>query len=338
MQKRTGLEVLLLAGTLGLLFGACTRPPPVPPAASPTPYSVPDFRHIFIYVIENQDYNAVFGPNGPTVAPYLNSLASEYSLATNYYGVDHLSLTDYIALTSGQTPWSSTEFDCANYNCVYPTNYPNIADQLESAGKTWKAYMDGMVTPCQHGTQGQPDPYFNYNPPTNTYATRHNPFMYYASIVDDANRCNAHDVPYSELATDLANNQLPDYGFISPDLCHDAHEAVCGIAAADLWASQEVPNLLNDADFQDGGVLFITFDEATTSDSSGCCGDSKGGHIGTLVISPTWGQPAGFRSSIAENHYSLLRTIEDAWGLELLGHSHDATISPMTEYFTSSPH
>jgi phosphatidylinositol-3-phosphatase len=338
MEKGAGLRALVVAATLGLLFTACAPPPPVPPAPSPTPYSVPYFRHIFVIVLENQDYDTVFGANGPTVAPYLNSLAAAYSLATNFYGVDHLSLTDYIALTSGQPGYFNTEIDCPFYNCVYPPNYPNLADQIESAGKTWKAYMDGMVTPCQHGTEGQFDPYFSYNPPTNTYATRHNPFVYYRSIVNDENRCNAYDVPYGELAADLSNNQLPDFGFVSPDLCHDAHEAVCGIPAADQWLSQEVPKLLNNADFADGGVLFITFDEATNSDSSGCCGNSKGGHIGTLVISPTWGQPAGFRSSTPENHYSLLRTIEDAWGLELLGHAHDTTISPMTEYFTSSPH
>ena len=333
---------LACASSVLVLMGAACSPTVDPPllgsAPSPTAGSVPAFSHVVVVTLENTNYDEVFGPGGAAAAPYLNSLADQWALATQYYGVGHASLTNYIAMTSGQTPRQVTEIDCPLYDCSYPTTVGNIADQVEASGRTWKGYMDGMPTACAHGAAGSVDPYFAYLPPFNTYATRHNPFMYYDSIVGNPSRCVAHDVPYSQLATDLAANQLPDLSFISPDLCNDGHEDQCGVHAADNWLSVELPKILGNAQFQAGGVVFVTFDEAEQSDGSGCCGDTTGGgRVGTIVISPTHGATGGFRSATPHNHYSLLRTIEDAWHLDLLGHAQDASITPMTEFFPNWP-
>ena len=286
-----------------------------------------------VLVLENTDYAETFGPGGAQRAPYLNRLADDYALATDYYGVDHASLSNYIAMVSGQAPKLSTKVDCPFYNCHYDASVPHLGDQVEASGRTWKAYMDGMTAPCQHGDIGAFDPYFFPLPPFNTYATRHNPFMYFRDVIDDPARCAAHDVPYPQLEADLASGTLPNLSFISPDLCHDGHEDQCGLAAADAWVSQEVPKLLASPQFQEDGVLFITFDEAEGDDASGCCGNSAGGLIGNVVVSPAYGRTGGFRGATPANHYSLLRTIEDAWGLQLLGHAQDDGIGPMTEFF-----
>ena len=321
-----------------LVVAACDPSPLGPdPVASPTAHSVPNFRHVFVVVLENESRDAVFG-RGAANAPYLNSLAASWSFLDNSYAVAHNSLPNYIALTSGQPPTTTTKADCPLYNCVYPDRIPNLADELQAAGRTWKAYLDGMDEPCMHGVENLPDPYSAYLPGINTYAQRHNPFVYYGDIVHHSSRCNAHVLPYTALRADLTANHLPDFGFIAPDLCHDGHARSCGVAAADAWASRQIPRLLDNADFRNGGVLFVTFDESAVSDTAGCCGDSHGGRIGTIVISPTWGRPAGYHSARPVNHYSLLRTIEDAWGLKLLGHSQDPGIHPMTNLFTSTPH
>lgn len=338
-NRRGGRRALLVAllVVVSLLGTACKpKPEGPPPVPSPTAGSVPNFRHVFTIVFENESSDAVFGGDGHQ-APYLNALADSWSFLDDSYGVAHHSLPNYIAMTSGQPPTRTTKADCPFYNCVYPNRIPNIADEVERSGRTWRAYMDGTDDRCKHGVEYLPDPYSLYIPGINTYAQRHNPFVYYGDIVHNRSRCRSHVLPYSRLTHDLAHH-LPDYGFIAPDLCHDGHAKKCGIAAADKWASTEIPRLLNNPDFRNGGVLFITFDESATTDTSGCCGDSNGGHIGTIVVSPTWGQPAGYHSTRPYNHYSLLRTIEDAWHLDLLGHSQDADVHPMTDLFTATPH
>lgn len=332
-KRLVGFVMLAVMAAVG---AACAVPPDpaiIPPGPASPPSSLPQFGHVVVMVLENTDYEESFGAGAATRAPYLNSLADQYALATDYYGVDHASLTNYIALTSGQTPKLSTQIDCPFYDCLYGSSVQHIGDQAEASGRTWKAYMDGMTTTCQHGPRNSLDPYLVYLPPFNTYATRHNPFMYYNNVVSDPPRCNSHDVPYTQLDADLASHALPNYSFISPDLCHDGHERKCGLSAADAWASAEVPKLLASPEFQADGVLVITFDEAEGHDTSGCCGNSAGGRIGAVVVSPAFGKTGGYRSSVPANHYSLLRTIEDSWGLPLLGHAQDASISPMTDLF-----
>jgi acid phosphatase len=282
------LLTLALAGVLGRARPSAAAPP------------LPNFSHVFIIVMENHEYGSIIGNAS---APYLNSLAQQYSLATNYDGVSHPSLPNYLALTGGDT--FGIRSDCTT--CF--VNQPNIVDRLEAAGKSWKAYMESMPSPCFVGDSGS------------LYRQKHNPFIYFDDIRTNAARCNKI-VPYSQFATDLAANRLPNYVWITPNMCHDMHD--CSVSTGDAWLKTEVPTILASAAWKQNGVLFITFDEGSSSTGGG-------GHIPTLVISPL-GRPS-YQSNIAYNHYALLRTVMAAWGLAPL--ANDATAAPMSDFFGS---
>jgi hypothetical protein len=306
---------------------------PLPPAMASTALEgVPRLRHVAIIVLENTSYATAWGAGN--VAPYLNSLRRSGTLLTHYYGTAHASTGNYISMTSGAPPNLLTIGDCVNWlACVALLSGPvagggvNVADQLEHAGYSWKAYMEDMPAPCTHAQSTDiTDPYQGNStrPPGHNYADRHNPFIYYAPIVTNAARCAAHVVPYTQLATDIARHHLPSYAFIVPNTCHDAHDTpVCadgtpgGLATADRWLRHEVPGLLSYL-MRDQGLLAITFDEAE-SDSSGCCGGGIGGapgfggRVGLLAISPF--VRAGQQLDTPYDHASLLRTSEDAFGI-----------------------
>jgi hypothetical protein len=277
-------------------------------AASPAPVraTVPAFSHIFEIVMENHEYGSVIGRPD---APYVNNLAATYGLATNYFAASHPSLPNYLALTAGST------FGVASDCTTCYVNTTNIADQVESSGRSWKAYMEDMPTPCYMGASA------------GNYAMKHNPFMYYTDIRDNAARCAAHVVPFAQFGVDMSSGQVPNFVWITPNMCNDTHD--CAVSTGDAWLGNVVPRIIGSAAFRNGGVLFITWDEGSSNAS--CCGDAWGGHVATLVISPK--SIAGARSSIAENHYSLLRTIEDGFGLVHLGAAGWSSSVPMREYF-----
>jgi hypothetical protein len=257
---------------------------------------VPTFRHVFIIVLENHEYDEVIG--NPT-APYINQLARENGLATGAFGVTHPSLPNYMALIGGETFFTS---DCVG--CLTPA--ANIADRIEGAGRTWAAYMEDMPAPCGTTDSG-------------LYVAKHNPFVHYSNIAGNATRCNASVVPFSRFSADLSRNTLADYVWISPNLCNDMHD--CPVATGDAWLASVVPQILQSAAFTDS-VLFVTFDEGTSSIGGG-------GRI-PLIVASRWTAP-GLKSATTATHYSVLRTIEDAWRLAPLGQSASATA--MTEFF-----
>src|SRR5256885_1845975 len=277
-------------------------------AASPTPVraTVPAFSHIFEIVMENHEYSSVIGRPD---APYVNNLAATYGLATNYFAASHPSLPNYLALTAGST------FGIASDCTTCFVNATHIADQVESSGRSWKAYMEDMPTPCYMAASA------------GNYAMKHNPFLYFTDIRNNAARCAAHVVPFTQFGVDMSANQLPNFVWITPNMCNDTHD--CSVSTGDAWLGTVVPRIIGSAGFRNGGVLFITWDEGSSNAS--CCGDAWGGHVATLVISQK--SIAGARSSIAENHYSLLRTIEDGFGLVHLGAAGWSSSVPMREYF-----
>src|SRR2546429_7691084 len=132
---------------------------------------------------------------------------------------------------------------------------------------------------------------------------KHNPWIYYNDIRTNAARCAAHVVPFTQLGTDLASGSVPNYVWITPNMCNDMHD--CSIATGDNWLRQQVPAILNSAAFRNGGVLFITWDEGSTN--AGCCTNAAGGHILTPGISPL--ARTGFQSSVAATPSRLPRTI-----------------------------
>ena len=250
---------------------------------------------VFIIVMENAEFGSIIG--NPS-APYLNSLAAAYGLATNYTGVSHPSLPNYMSMTGGNTFFTTDCVDCR-------TDAPNIVDRVEASGRSWKAYMEGMSAPCGAVDEG-------------LYVARHNPFVHYSDIADNPARC-ARIRPFTEFSSDLSTGALPNYVWITPNLCNDMHD--CGVSVGDQWLQATLSAIVQSPSFQNAAV-FITWDEGTTTTGGG-------GQVPLLVVSPR--TPAGVRSSAAANHYNLLRTIESFWGLAPLGQSESAR--PLTEFF-----
>ena len=270
---------------------------------------IPAFSHIFVIVLENAGFGEVAQGNA---MPYLNQLGKTYGVATRYYAITHPSLPNYLALLGGST-FGITD-DCTTCS----VSGPNLVDQLEKNNTKWTAYIEGMPTACS------PLPVW----PFGHYAKKHNPFLYFADIRDNAQRCR-HVVPFSGLAADLTKGNVSAFTWITPDLCHDGHD--CPLSQSDHWLASTVPMILNSTAFRQGGALFITFDEASGADAGGCCRLAHGGQVFTVVASPL-GQ-AGAQVSVPYDHYSLLRTIEDAWKLPHLAGAADPATPNMAAFF-----
>src|SRR5437879_9879820 len=210
-------------------------PTPAPtPTPTPTPAALPAFSHVFTIVMENEESTSI---TGNSAAPYINGLANSYGLATQYYAVSHPSLPNYLALTAGSTFGITS--DCTT--CWVGAT--NLADQIEASGRRWKAYLEGMPSACLVGG-------------AYAYMQKHNPWIYYNDIRTNAARCAAHVVPFTQLGTDLAGGSVPNYVWITPNMCNDMHD--CSIATGDTWLRNQVPAILNSAAFRNGGCLFIT--------------------------------------------------------------------------------
>ncbi|MFN2545709.1 MAG: alkaline phosphatase family protein [Actinomycetota bacterium] len=253
--------------------------------------SLPNFDRVVVIVMENHEYGDVIGSSE---APYVNRLAHRFALATRFYGISHPSLPNYLALIGGST--FGIQDDCTDCS----VHAGNLVDQLEGHHLSWKAYMQGMPSPCYRGAE------------SGRYAKRHDPFMYFDDIRSNRRRCH-RVVPFKQLRTDIDRGSLPRFVWLSPDLCHDGHD--CALGTADLFLKHHVPELLEH--LGSDGVLVLTWDEGTTAD--GCCRLASGGHIVTIVAGP--GARKSVHRSVGLDHYSTLRTIELAWGLQPLRHS-----------------
>jgi phosphatidylinositol-3-phosphatase len=264
-----------------------------------------DASHVFIIVLENREIDQVIGNRA---APYLNRLARDGALAVRYFAITHPSLPNYLAIVGGST--FGIQSDCTDCSA----RGSNLALQLEDAGVSWRAYMEGMPRPCYPGGFA------------GGYAKKHNPFAYFPSISDDTNLC-ANLVPGTSLSHDLESGKFASFSWITPDQCHDAHD--CGIGAADRYLSELVPQLLERLGPE--GFLVITFDEGVTD--SGCCRIAHGGRIATILAGP--GVRHGARLRTPYDHYSLLRTLEDVFSVSHLRNA--AGARPMRSAFRQFP-
>ncbi|MBJ7608925.1 MAG: phosphoesterase [Candidatus Dormibacteraeota bacterium] len=328
---------------------------PVRAVAASATEGIPAYDHVVVLVLENESFASTFGPGSP--AHYLNgTLVPKGAIDDQYYGTGHVSLDNYIAMTSAQPANPSTSSDCLGqnlYTCAQTTAVSaggrNLGDQLDDAHRSWAGYMDSMPSPCFHAqyspTAGADQYQGNSTAaPAGNYADRHNPFVYYPDIVGNDTRCRAHDVPYTQLSIDIAGGTVPAFAFITPDTCHDGHDSPCaggqagGLTSADAWLSGNVPPLL-DYLSSHNGLLLVTFDEASTSDTSGCCHGGLGGtpgfggRVGLLAIGP--GVSPGQVIHTPYDHASLLRTVEDVFGIT--EHLNNAAPSvPMNDLFAPS--
>jgi hypothetical protein len=252
---------------------------------------IPTFDHVVVIVFENKEATSVLGNRA---APTFNSYARRYAKLTRYYGVTHPSLPNYLALVSGSTQGITT--NCTD--CVVDAQ--NLADTIEASGRTWKTYAEGLPGPGFLGAfKGR-------------YAKKHNPFAYFRDIAEDPAR-RARLVPLARLASDLRAGALPSFSLVVPDLCHSMHD--CSVSVGDAWLRSQVGKFLK----LPKTVVFVVFDEGITSIRGG--GHTAGLALGTAVRS-------GSRFTPVTGHYGILRTVEQAWGLPLLGHS--ARVAPLT--------
>jgi phosphatidylinositol-3-phosphatase len=363
-------------------------------AATASAFKTPRVRHVFVILLENQGYSATFGT--PSADPYLaQTLPAEGALLVNYFATGHESNDNYISLVSGQPPNPENQADCQSFDnftsastradgveegigCVYPSNIANIGTQMSANKLRWKAYMEDMgniksreSAACGHPAVGAKDE-------TQTaatgdgYTTRHDPFVYFHSVIDEPTYCNKHVVALGSptgampegalkgetgLATDLSTfAKTPNFVFVTPDLCDDGHDSPCkneaggatALASIDTFLETWVPKITGSEAFKRNGLLEVVFDEAGNSETTSCCGEEAGpdspfpgvtgpggGRVGAVLISPFI--RAGTVSSVEYNHYSSLASWETLFGLSKLADAAKITTTFGADVFTNAP-
>jgi phosphatidylinositol-3-phosphatase len=380
-------------------------------------------KHVFVITLENKNYDDTFGTS--TQDPYLTgTLAPMGALLTQYYGTGHVSLDNYISMISGQASTLQTQADCQSYNdftltgmadngqavgtgCVYPATIKTLPDQLKATGYTWRGYMEDMgndptrePATCGHVALNAKDVTQTPEAPSasvtmgDQYAGRHDPFIYFHSIIDSAD-CAANVVNLSQLDTDLASlATTPNFVFVTPNLCNDGHDGDgtgaagkgCvtgqpgGLTSSDAFLHLWVPKILASAAYKQDGLLIINWDESSygsivtsadagattltyTFNGDSCCNEPLGPNVtrpstSVFVESPTvtldlvttggggdrtgavmisqFIQP-GTVTNRPYNHYSMLRSIEDIFGLGHLGYAGQDGLVPFGGDIYSSP-
>lgn len=272
---------------------------------------------VFIVMMENNNWSSI---QGNSEAPYINNtLLTQGAHAEQYGNIPglHPSEPNYLWLEAGDN-FGITDDSGPSSNHQATTQH--LVTQLQAAGISWKAYqedIDGTSCPLDG---------------VNNFAPKHLPMVFFDDVTDSLNpqspNCIAHVRPYTELAADLANNTVPRYVFITPNLCNDMHGVFFGCSASintgDTWLSQEVPKILASQAYQTGGALFVTWDESEGGDNP----------IGMIVMSPF--AKANYSNQVAYTHSSTLKSFQEIFGVTpLLGDAANAT--DLSDLFTQFP-
>ncbi len=273
-----------------------TETPATAPTRTVTPvvwgydwYGLPDFEHIILIFLQNEYLQNVIGSRQ---MPNFNKLAGENVLLVNYHAVAHPSLPNFLAILSGSTQNIDTNcLDCF-------VDKPNLADEIEASGRTWRAYFEDMPSPCFVGKK-------------KPYGQMFNPFIYFDSIRLNQTRCENGVVPLTYLDEDLANGRLSNFVYIMPNMCNSGHD--CTPAIADKWLGEIVAKLQASSALGENSLIVITFDEGVHQSQL----VYTSGELATVLISPL--AQAGLIDDTRYNHYTLLKTILTAWDLPLLG-------------------
>jgi acid phosphatase len=293
---------LLLAATLGCSMSSASAPRPNngPPPPSGV---VPVFSQVIVVMEENHSYSEVIGNSQ---MPYLNSLTTQYGLATQYYANTHPSIGNYFELTTGQLVSNNDSFGGT-------VSVDNIVRHLITAGKTWKSYAESIPHPGYTGGDSYP------------YVKHHNPFAYFTDVVNSSTEVNNLQ-SLTVFNQDEANGQLPNFSFLVPNSLDDGHDGT--LQMADLWLQQNLANVISSPSFQQNGLLIILFDEADTNDST-----NGGGHVAEVIISPKAKQD--YKSTTQFQHQSTLRLILEGLGVpNVASYPASASTAPaMGEFF-----
>ncbi|MBI3490653.1 MAG: hypothetical protein HY047_02490 [Acidobacteria bacterium] len=274
---------------------SCNQTSPTAPSGG----GVPLVKHVFIVVEENANYQSVIGN---AAMPYLNRLAMQYGLATQYYANTHPSIGNYFMLTAGEIVTNDD-----SYGSLVDTD--NIVRALRAAGKTWKSYAEDLPAVGYTGDN------------IAGYVRRHNVPALLSDVVNDPTQVT-NLVPFTQFGADLGRNAFPNYSFVVPNLCDDGHD--CPLSIADAWLQTNIDPLINSATFSDA-LLIVLFDEALTDNTRG------GGRVAWVVVGPK--VKRGYQSTIVYQHESTLRLTARALGL-LAAPNQAATALDMNEFFT----
>ena len=315
---------VLAAALLGVVVAVTSA------SASAPRNDLKNFQHVWVVMMENTSDHSLIGNAN---APYTNQLAQTVGYATSYYGVAHPSQPNYVAITAGTTAGVANDNDVT-------VNLPNIVDQLESHGKTWRDYQQSLSL-C-NGDK------FAHACGNQLYERKHNPFVSFTDVASSPSRM-ANVVDLDQLHSDLWSGNAPDYNFIAPDQCHDMHGRggsgdACDfsneqgiISLGDTFLRGLIDEITSSPAWEGNSAIFVVWDESdfTNSptdfgfgDTSGCCdANPGGGHVLGLVLSHS--DHTARTSDVPYNHYSALATIEDGWNLGRLGHA--ANVSPMSD-------
>jgi hypothetical protein len=382
----------IAAPVVAVLLGGGGRSRPA--AAAPAAGALPPIRHVWVIMLENEDYASTFGD--PHADPYLaRTLVDRGALLERYFATGHESNDNYVSFVSGQPPNPENQGDChvfadfrggrleangieSGLGCVYPPEVRNLGTELTAAGLAWKAYEQDMGNDPRREAAACGHPRPNAVDRTQTaargdgYATRHDPFVYFHSVIDRAAYCDAHVVALGStrgtmpaaalhgetgLATDLRSARTtPAFSFITPNLCADGHDHPCvnerggpsALADSDAFLRAWVPRIMASPAYRAGGLVEITFDEADgegPDTSSSCCGEYPGpaapspgiagpggGRVGAVLLSPFIAP--GTRTRTAYNHYASLATFEDLFRVPRLAEARAVTRTFGPDVFT----
>ncbi len=322
--------------------------------------SMPPIGQVFVIVLENQGFDTTFNRHSraPYLA---DTLRKAGAFLRQYHGIGHFSLPNYLAMIAGLAAAPKTQIDCPHYEdfvetgiagdgqaigdgCVYPAHVKTIANQLETKHLTWGGFMEDMgndptrePATCGHPEIGTTD-LTETATATDQYATKHNPFVYFHAILDSPS-CKQNVVPLTKLDDALRSaDRTPNFTFIVPNLCHDGHDRPCkngepgSLESVNAFLQHWIPRIMRSPAYKADGLIVINFDEALSIDARACCRQPAGpntpkpgvngpggGRTGAVLLS-RFIKP-GTVSNVPYNHYSLLRSIEDVFGLSHLGYA-----------------
>jgi hypothetical protein len=315
---------------------------PVVPSNEPEAPEAGPVKHVFLISLASPGYEAAFGTGSQM--PYLSGeLRPQGVLLTNYSLLDTAPLPNGVAAVSGQPPSAATKAGCPRYEeCVYDVETLTLADQLVGGRLRWHGYIEGM-----QDAEGKadscvaPEPEAAVTPTPSGYSASLNPFVFFHSLLDLGD-CSENDVPLDELAGDLKKpDSTANLSFISPTLCNAGFRSQCpegtadGAAAADAFLAKVVPEILASAAYRTDGLVIVSFgaaDPAPPTDPAAAPVDPR--NVGALLISPLL-SPGG-TDGVAYNPYSLLRSLDEMFGLDPLGKAAGAKVRSFAGAFSAS--
>jgi uncharacterized protein (DUF2141 family) len=275
-------------------------PPPTPPVAH-----VPRFDHVFVVMMENEDYDEIVGNSA---APYINSLLAKGTNLTNMYATAHPSDENYTAFAAGTTGTQEGNTTTAELD------NQQIGDLVGNAGGTWRSYTESANGPCDRGSQ-------------DTYTIDDTPFINFKDVSDNQASCQEHEQPLTQFQLDLdQTTTTPTYSWFEANDCDDMEG--CGITAGDTWLSQTLPTIFNSPAWtKQRSLLIITWDEDAAD------GQTDLQKIPTLVLGSQGSVKQGFSTDQRYTEYSLLRTIEAGLNLPTLTEN-DLFANPLNDIWT----